>query len=149
MFKYTSSMISIFKFLKWNLIEGAFRQIMHDVCSYIYIYMNKHHELIKHHIYIYIIAVKISMLTFTCMHLADTFIQSDLAFRLYIFVVCVFPMNWTHNIIIMDTLFIDPPRSLNPGFSNESASTPSSILNVLDRFYSSCLQTSKEETAII
>ncbi len=39
-------------------------------------------------------------ITFTIMHLADAFIQSNL-FRLYIFVlsVCVFPENWTHNLL--------------------------------------------------
>ncbi len=61
--------------------------------------MNKHHELIKHHIYVYIIAVKISMLTFTCMHLADTFIQSDLEGiqAIHFFCMCVpYELNPQH-----------------------------------------------------
>ncbi len=40
---------------------------------------------------------------FICMHLADTFIQSD--FRLYIILsVCVFPGNRTHNLCAANTM---------------------------------------------
>ncbi len=38
------------------------------------------------------------MITFTFMHLADAFIQSDLQTILF-FSVCVFPGNWTHNLL--------------------------------------------------
>ncbi len=40
------------------------------------------------------------------MHLEDAFIQSDLLFRLYIFLsVCVFPGNWTHSLCAANALF--------------------------------------------
>ncbi len=38
------------------------------------------------------------MITFTFMHLADAFIQSDFQTILF-FSVCVFPGNWTHNLL--------------------------------------------------
>ncbi len=48
----------------------------------------------------------LSAFTFTLMHLADTFIQSDLQYIqvIHFLSVCVFPGNWTHNLCAANTM---------------------------------------------
>ncbi len=54
--------------------------------------------------YILFVQLTVYDITFTFMHLADAFIQSDLqehsGYTCFFFLsVCVFPGNWTHNLL--------------------------------------------------
>ncbi len=57
--------------------------------------------------YFYFFINKEPLSTFTFMHLEDVFIQSDLRYiqAIHLLSVCVFPGNWTHNLLAANAMF--------------------------------------------
>ncbi len=65
--------------------------------------------------------------TFTFMHLADAFIQSDLqyiihgyTFFFFFLSVCVFPGNWTHNLCADNAMLYHWATGTKKGFNKKN-----------------------------